>query len=106
MEKLLEGYNYERVSAVYDEFGYIGCSKSHIKCMDIILEKGYDKCVILEDDFILENEEAFCKIANYQGSVNFDILYLGRKKIGNDDEIEIEESKVNYLELPSSLKIS
>ena len=59
MEKLLEGYNYERVSAVYDEFGYIGCSKSHIKCMDIILEKGYDKCVILEDDFMWRNDNNF-----------------------------------------------
>lgn len=59
MEKLLEGYNYRRVSAVYDEFGYIGCSKSHIKCMDIIIEKGYDKCVILEDDFMWTNDNNF-----------------------------------------------
>tara|TARA_Y100000591_G_C21801355_1_gene682215 strand:+ start:257 stop:1450 length:1194 start_codon:yes stop_codon:yes gene_type:complete len=59
MDKLLEGYNYERVSAVYDEFGYIGCSKSHIKCMDIIIEKGYDKCVILEDDFMWKNDNNF-----------------------------------------------
>ena len=64
MEKLLEGYNYERVPAVYDEFGCIGCSKSHIKCMDIIIEKGYDKCVILEDDFMWKNDN------NFEGSKN------------------------------------
>ena len=29
MEKILEGYNYERVSAIKHEDGYIGCALSH-----------------------------------------------------------------------------
>jgi GR25 family glycosyltransferase involved in LPS biosynthesis len=107
---LLEQYNIYKKwrdpwSHLHLTKGEVGCALSHQLVWDKIDQSNDDAGIILEDDFILENEEAFCKIANYQGSVNFDILYLGRKKNGNDDEIEIEESKVNYLELPSSLKI-
>ncbi len=59
MEKLLDGYNYERVSAVQDDNGYIGCAKSHIKCMEIIIQKGYDRCIILEDDFTWLDDNNF-----------------------------------------------
>ncbi len=59
IEKLLDGYNYERVSAVHDDNGYIGCAKSHIKCMEIIIQKGYDRCIILEDDFTWLDDNNF-----------------------------------------------
>jgi hypothetical protein len=72
MERILDGYNYERVSAVYDEYGYIGCAKSHIKCMEIIVQRGYDRCIVLEDDFVFVDDNNFnsIKIPDF----DFDIL--------------------------------
>ena len=74
MEKILDGYNYERVPAVYDEHGYIGCAKSHIKCMEIVAERGYDRCIILEDDFVFVDNNNFntIKIPDF----DFDILLI------------------------------
>jgi len=74
MERLLDGYNYERVPAVYDEHGYIGCAKSHIKCMEIVAERGYDRCIILEDDFVFIGDNNFnsIKIPDF----DFDILLI------------------------------
>jgi len=74
MERLLDGYNYERVPAVYDEHGYIGCAKSHIKCMEIVAERGYDRCIILEDDFVFVDDNNFntIKIPDF----DFDILLI------------------------------
>lgn len=74
METMLEGYDYERISAIEDDEGYIGCVKSHILCLQIAKERGYDKVIILEDDFMFMNEMNFknMKIPSY----NFDMLLL------------------------------
>ena len=49
----LEG---ERVDAVFNDSGVIGCTLSHIKCIDIAIDKNYDEICILEDDFIFVND--------------------------------------------------
>ena len=40
----------ERVEAVQKKPGYIGCAMSHMKCMELALERNYDWVLILEDD--------------------------------------------------------
>jgi len=74
METMLDGYYYERVSAIEDDDGYIGCAKSHILCIELAKARGYDKVIILEDDFMFMNGMNFknIKIPSY----NFDILLL------------------------------
>ncbi len=52
MEKLLKGYDYERVSGIEDDDGYIGCAKSHILCIKVALARRLQKVIILEDDFM------------------------------------------------------
>jgi hypothetical protein len=52
MEQMLEGYDYERISAIEDDDGYIGCAKSHIQCIQMAKGLQYDKIIILEDDFM------------------------------------------------------
>lgn len=44
----------ERVEAVERKPGYIGCTLSHMKCMELALERGYDWVLILEDDCLLK----------------------------------------------------
>ena len=74
MKKILEGYNFERVSAIEDEDGYIGCAKSHIKCIEIARLRKYQKVIILEDDFIFKKNNSFDNIIipNFE----YDILLL------------------------------
>lgn len=59
MEKLLTGYDYERVSAIQDDDGYIGCAKSHIMCIELAKGRNLDKVIILEDDFMFVNGRNF-----------------------------------------------
>ena len=40
----------ERFSAIKHDNGAIGCFESHIKCLEIALERGWDHVLICEDD--------------------------------------------------------
>ena len=44
----------ERVEAVQKKPGYIGCAMSHMKCMELALERNYDWVLIVEDDCLLK----------------------------------------------------
>jgi GR25 family glycosyltransferase involved in LPS biosynthesis len=52
--------NYQRMSAIKEEYGALGCSKSHMKALELFLESKHNTCVILEDDFrfTLSKEES------------------------------------------------
>lgn len=62
MENLLQGYDYERVSAVKHEDGYIGCAKSHLLCLQIAKARKLEKVIILEDDFMFHKNNNFNNI--------------------------------------------
>lgn len=74
IKKELYKYNLEgeRVEAIKHKDGYIGCAKSHIKCLDIAIERNYEEIIILEDDFIfLQNPNKL------NLNINYDIFLLG-----------------------------
>jgi len=72
MEKQLKKYNFERVNAIENENGYVGCAESHIKCLKLAIERNYEEVIILEDDFMFLNGNNFndMKIPEF----DFDIL--------------------------------
>lgn len=74
MEKILTGLNYERVSAVQHDDGYIGCSLSHIKCIEIARIRKYEKVIILEDDFMFKENHNFQNIEFPK--FHYDVLLL------------------------------
>ena len=43
--------NYERINAVKENFGAIGCTRSHIIVLEKFIESNDDFCFVLEDDF-------------------------------------------------------
>jgi hypothetical protein len=45
--------NFERFPAVKTTNGAVGCGISHIKCLELALERGWDMVTIIEDDFKL-----------------------------------------------------
>ena len=51
--------NIERMDAICNERGDIGCSLSHIKCLTDLLQKNKKYYLILEDDFFILNETNF-----------------------------------------------
>jgi GR25 family glycosyltransferase involved in LPS biosynthesis len=62
----------ERVEAIKHIDGCIGCGLSHIKCLDLAIERNYEEVIILEDDFIfLQNPDKL------NLNINFDIFLLG-----------------------------
>jgi glycosyl transferase family 25 len=70
----------ERFQAIKHENGAIGCTQSHIKCLQIALEKKWDHVLICEDDLTILNEELLIKQLNgflqKKREKNWDVLLL------------------------------
>jgi GR25 family glycosyltransferase involved in LPS biosynthesis len=54
----------ERFNAVEMKNGAIGCSLSHIKCLDIAINRGYEYVMICEDDIEILNPSIFTENIN------------------------------------------
>jgi GR25 family glycosyltransferase involved in LPS biosynthesis len=71
--------------------GEVGCALSHYQLWQKI-KKEKKMAMILEDDFIIDNEKQFVECANYEEEYTkkvcskFEVLYLGRKKMSQDTE--------------------
>jgi len=81
MEQLKQKYpffkNIERKDAIKNKRGDIGCSLSHIKCLNELLKLNKEYYCLLEDDFFILNED------------NFNGFMLGFDKIKNDTNWDI-----------------
>jgi hypothetical protein len=64
-----------RISAVHKTPGYLGCSESHIKCLEYAIENNLKNVLILEDDF------------NFINNVNY--VYTKLKNINNLDKWDV-----------------
>lgn len=56
--------NVTRFNAIENSNGAIGCSLSHIKCIEIAIQNNYDYVLICEDDISVLNVELFLTNAN------------------------------------------
>jgi GR25 family glycosyltransferase involved in LPS biosynthesis len=70
-----------RVDAVYDTFGAIGCTKSHIKALELFLTNdAWNTCAIFEDDFTFYNESVEKNNATlrgfFEGGLSWEVLLL------------------------------
>ena len=53
------GITAERVQAIQAKSGAIGCTLSHIKCLELAKKRGYKQVFICEDDIIFTDPELF-----------------------------------------------
>jgi len=90
MEKILEGYDYERVSAIKHKDGFIGCALSHKLCIQIAQARRYDSVIILEDDFMFHKNNNF---NNIKLPDDYDIFLLCNR-IKKHDKIDNNFVKV------------
>lgn len=75
--------------------GEIGCSLSHYNIYKTILKNKDEYAIILEDDAILVDnfyDKINTIINNLKNIEDWDMLYLGRKKIDDKEEIEVYEN--------------
>jgi GR25 family glycosyltransferase involved in LPS biosynthesis len=74
------GHGFERFSAITHCDGAIGCTASHIKCLELAIERNYDYVTICEDDITFTNPGLFLKsLRKFEDSPpeKWDILLLG-----------------------------
>ena len=72
--------NAERVSGIKLQSGALGCTLSHIKCIEIAIERDYDYVFICEDDITFLNPDLFKeKLSLFHGNnnINWDVLVIG-----------------------------
>lgn len=83
--------DFERISAVYNEKRGLGCTLSHIKCIEIAKQKNYNYCVVCEDDIKFEiNKHNFnLLIAKFLESTSDVLIICGNHFIGNGDNKNI-----------------
>ena len=74
------GFGFERFSAILNQDGAIGCSMSHIRCLELAIERNYDFIAICEDDITFTRPNVFLSsLIQFEKSPpeNWDVLLLG-----------------------------
>lgn len=75
--------NPERVSAVKTKDGAIGCSLSHIKCLEVARKNNWEYVCIIEDDFKCIDADSFkSSISKFEknsinDNIQWDVLLIG-----------------------------
>ena len=75
----------ERFNAIQTQSGAIGCSLSHIKCLEIAKERNYKQVFICEDDITFTNPQLFLEnmyqFENSEYCANWDVLIIGGNNV-------------------------
>lgn len=77
----------ERVPGMPHEVGGIGCTASHLRCMDLSMQRGYGNVLILEDDFhpVVGRREFWETIDRFfRDDIAFDVIMLGYNLIKSE----------------------
>jgi len=77
------GISAERFNAIRLQNGAIGCSMSHLKCIEIAKEKGWLHLVVVEDDILFLNPELFKNQLNkfLLNHKKWDVILIGGNNI-------------------------
>lgn len=70
--------NPERFPAIQHEKGYIGCTQSHIRCLEMAIEREYEHVFICEDDIQFLDIDTFKKslFEFYEDDIHWDVLLV------------------------------
>jgi glycosyl transferase family 25 len=88
LEKI--GIKGQRISAIKMDNGAIGCSMSHIKCLELAIENQYEYVFICEDDIEFTNPTIFLENINkfYDNkNIDWDVLIIGGNNAPPYEEI-------------------
>ncbi len=70
--------NVERFNAIKTENGAIGCTLSHIKCVELAIKNDYDYVMICEDDLEIINSELLIENVNrfLNSNIQWDVVLI------------------------------
>jgi glycosyl transferase family 25 len=90
IENELQNLNlkYERFNAIYDSFGIVGCTKSHLEVIKIAKERKLKNVLIFEDDFqlLVTNEEFWNQINKFfKKNIDYDIVMLSYNMMKSEE---------------------
>ncbi len=85
-----------RFPAIPNEKGYIGCIQSHIRCLELAQERGYEQVFICEDDIQFTDVNTFKKSLEefHKDNIRWDVLIIG----GNNHK-PFEVIKDSYIKI-------
>lgn len=71
--------NIIRFNAIEKENGALGCSFSHLKCLEIAIKNNYDYVLICEDDITFLDKDLFITHINsfLNSDLNWDVVLIG-----------------------------
>ena len=78
------GINGERVNAVKSKIGAIGCTLSHIRCLELAKQRGYEYVFICEDDITFMNPELLLKNLtkfHEEDNMMWDMIIIGGNNV-------------------------
>jgi len=92
------GLKGNRFEAIKMANGAIGCSMSHLKCLQLAKEKNYDQVMIIEDDISFLDPDIFKNnLQSFQEKHNnWDVLLLGGNNIPPYVEVDQTCIKVTH----------
>lgn len=92
--RLVGFQNPERFDAVVMDIGAIGCSMSHLRCLETAREQNWDHVLICEDDVLFLNPELFTQQMNtfLENHDDWDVVFLGGHN--NQQYIPVDDSCV------------
>lgn len=85
------GIKGERINAVKSKQGAIGCTLSHIRCLELAKQRNYEYVCIMEDDILFTNPEVFkqqIKKFSENSEINWDVLLIGSNVVPPYQKIE------------------
>lgn len=91
--------NAERVDAIKKDIGAIGCTMSHIKCLEIAKKRDYDYVFICEDDIHFKNPDLLKQNLtkfHTNAKINWDVLIIGGNNARPYQIVEDYCSRVFY----------
>ena len=93
------GITAERVNAVKMKNGAVGCTMSHIKCIELAKQRDYDQVFICEDDITFTNcellKQQLQKFVNNE-NIMWDMLIIGGNNVPPYNQVEEYVARVFY----------
>ena len=82
--------SYERFNAIKTTNGAVGCTLSHIKCLELAKERGYDHVLIVEDDILFLEPTVFIKQINIflSNKHKWDVVIFGGNNVPPYERID------------------
>jgi GR25 family glycosyltransferase involved in LPS biosynthesis len=78
------GQTFERVNAIKMAVGSVGCTMSHIRCLELAKQRNLEQVFICEDDITFTNPELLMEnLAKFEENdeINWDLLIIGGNNV-------------------------